>query len=297
MVATRVLLAFQSPELRRHLRLMIDESEDVEVIGEAGDALEIVEQVTALRPDVVLMEAEMPQVTGIETTRVLQSQGYSGAIIVVSNDVSQLEDALRSGAAGYLIKNCPADEVLGAIRQAPEGGFVFGGSVMKTSEGMEVAVRYMTDRKIPDGATAAAEEAEMVEEAPEDPAGGVADQTESATPRPASGPDALLGDVELVVSPPVDTTFVLRLYQWLLGEAFADVNEVAGSWTGDTVVKVTFRARVTLSKMFDELPDIGELNEEPYAEDSGTESRSLRPLWSGIRRTLPRRFRIVLKRG
>ena len=163
---------------------MIDESEDVEVIGEAGDALEIVEQVTALRPDVVLMEAEMPQVTGIETTRVLQSQGYSGAIIVVSNDVSQLEDALRSGAAGYLIKNCPADEVLGAIRQAPEGGFVFGGSVMKTSEGMEVAVRYMTDRKIPDGATAAAEEAEMVEEAPEDPAGGVADQTESAAPRP-----------------------------------------------------------------------------------------------------------------
>jgi DNA-binding NarL/FixJ family response regulator len=313
-VVISVLSAFESLEVRRRVALMIDECEDVEVIGEAVNAVEAVQQGTAARPDVVLIDAEMPHVTGIEAARLLLGQGYSGAIIVVSDDVSQLEDALRSGAAGYLLKNCPADEMLGAIRQVLEGDFVFGGSVLKIPEGMAIAARYMTDRKRPDGATAdapgqrvrdrhtepssgedtTAAEQETSQRAPQHPERDVPD-TESASPPQAPGPSAFAGDVEFVVSPPVDTTFVLRLYQWLLGQAFADVNEVAGSWTGDTVVKATFRQPVALSDMFAEVPDVVEVIEEPLPEDSDAVLKSLRPLGLGIKRTVPRRFRIVLK--
>ena len=272
---------------------MIDECEDVEVVGEAVNAVETVEQVTATRPDVVLIDAEMPHVTGIETARLLLGRGYSGAIIVVSDDVSQLEDALDSGSTGYLTKDFPDDEMLGAIRQVLEGNFVFGGSVLKIPEGMAIAARYMTDRERPDRATTGAQglrarddhtEASGVEEttaaeqgmpqqAPQRPVEDVAD-AEPASLQKARAPDDLAGDVEFVVSPPVDTTFVLRLYQWLLGQAFSDVNEVAGSWTGDTVVKATFRRPVALSEMLAAVPDVAEVIEEPLAEDSEAVLRS-----------------------
>jgi len=217
-VVISVLSAFESLELRQRVMLMIDECEDVEVVGEAVSAVETVEQVTATRPDVVLIDAEMPHVTGIETARLLLGRGYSGAIIVVSDDVSQLEDALDSGSTGYLTKDFPDDEMLGAIRQVLEGNFVFGGSVLKIPEGMAIAARYMTDRERPDRATTGAQglrarddhtEASGVEEttaaeqgmpqqAPQRPVEDVAD-AEPASLQKARAPDDLAGDVEFVV--------------------------------------------------------------------------------------------------
>jgi len=73
------------------------------------------------------------------------------------------------------------------------------------------------------------------------------------------------------------------------------VNEVAGSWTGDTVVKATFRRPIALSEMLAAVPDVAEVIEEPLAEDSEAVLRSLRPLGLGMTRTPPRRFRIILK--
>ena len=299
MDAIRVLLAFESPELRRRPRLMIDECDDIEVVGEAGDAVEVLERVATVSPDVLLIDAKMPHVTGIESIRILQDRGYSGAVIVVSDDVSQLEEALRSGATGYLLRHCPADEMLGAIRQVSEGDLVFGGSVMNTSEGMEVALRYMKAQKRPEGATAAASSRRGREDSPEGapktPTGDIADRTESPGPRPAPAPEVLMGDVDLLIPSPVDTTWVLSLYQWLRATEHAEVNEVAGSWEGDTVVKVTFRRPIPIRQILVELPDIAEVTEEEYTEDSETVSSFLRQQRLGGARTLPKRFRLALK--
>ena len=289
----RVLLTLESPELRRVTRLMIDEFEDLQVVGEAVNALEVMEKVTEAHPDVVLMDAEMPYVTGIESTRILNDRGFPGAVIVVSDDVGHLEDALRAGAAGYLIKNRPVGETLGAIRQAYTGDLVFGGSVIKTSEGMEIALRYMTARRRPEEAPSPARRGrdDDTEGPALTPAGDITERTASSSSRPTTS--VFLGAVDLLISPPVDTAWVLELYKWL--RAIAEVNEVAASRDRDTVVRVTFPDPIPFHRILAELPDIAEIIEEQYTEDTETSSSSPRDLSFDRLRRRPTKFRLALK--
>ena len=291
-----VLLAFESLELRIGVRLMIEECEDLDVVGEAVNALEVMEIVTTARPDIVLMDAELPHVTGIEATRILHDRRFPGAVIIVSDHVGHMEDALRSGATGYLLKNCPADEMLGAIRQASTGDLVFGGSVIKTSEGMEIALRYMTAWERPEVATTSARHGreDDTDGLPNTPSGSIEARTESPSP-PTSPPTSIfMGDVDLLISPPLDTAWVLGLYQWL--QANADVNEVSASRDRDTVVRVTFPHPIPIPQILAELPDIAEVIEEQYPEDSETSPSSRRELRFDTLRRRPTRYRLALKR-
>ena len=82
---------------------------------------------------------------------------------------------------------------------------------------------------------------EVVDELLAEPQALLDAATETPTANESERSEEVMSDVDMVISPPVDTATVLKLYQWLQGVAFADVNEVVGSWTGDTVVKVTLR--------------------------------------------------------
>jgi NarL family two-component system response regulator LiaR len=119
----RVLLVDDHAVVRKGLRALFDREPGIEVVGEAESGERAVEVQAKVRPDVVLMDLEMPGIGGTEATRRI-SEAHPEAKIVVLTSHAAEEDvfpALKAGAAGYLLKHSPPDDVLRAIRQAHEG--------------------------------------------------------------------------------------------------------------------------------------------------------------------------------
>ena len=118
----RVLLVDDDALVRSGLRMMLDRRA-VEVVGEAEDGREVLAAVDRHRPDVVLMDIRMPQVDGIEATRLLRAQPSPPAVIVLTTfDADELVlRALRAGAAGFLLKDTPPAEIVRAIEHVHAG--------------------------------------------------------------------------------------------------------------------------------------------------------------------------------
>ncbi|MFC8598299.1 response regulator [Isoptericola sp. NPDC057191] len=95
---------------------------DVEVVGEAADGAEALEQVRALRPDVVLMDVQMPVMDGIEATRRIVADDLARVLVLTTfDDDAYVDDALRAGASGFLLKNSDADRLVDAVRTVAQG--------------------------------------------------------------------------------------------------------------------------------------------------------------------------------
>ena len=143
MPQVKALIVSGDEPARQTLRTTLLGTGDIDVVGEADNAVEAVDQATSLSPDVVLMDAYLPHISGLETTRILKDRGFPGAIVVLSDDIQEMEATLQSGAVGYLIKNGPADELHEVIQQVLEGEFAFGADVIGTREGMMFALPGM----------------------------------------------------------------------------------------------------------------------------------------------------------
>ncbi|ALO07509.1 Two-component system response regulator [Streptomyces venezuelae] len=115
----RVVLADDERMVRTALRVILDAEPDLEVVGEASTGAEAVSVVRAARPDVVLMDVRMPEIDGIRATeQILSGMAEPPRIVVVTtfeND-SYVYDALRVGAAGFLLKRAAAEELVSAVR-------------------------------------------------------------------------------------------------------------------------------------------------------------------------------------
>ena len=145
MSGIRVLVVVD--RLARHgMWLVLSNDKDIEVVGYAENDTEFEEKVVALSPDVVLVDVEMPQVNALATTRKLKDQGFPGAVVGLGTDSLQLDDALRQGMLGFLLKSAPDEEMVGVISKAPEGELIFGDSVMNNPEGLELALSHMGQR-------------------------------------------------------------------------------------------------------------------------------------------------------
>jgi DNA-binding NarL/FixJ family response regulator len=107
----RVLLVDDHPLFRDGVRSLL-EARGVEVVGEAGDGQEALEEALRLRPDAILMDIAMPRMDGLEATRLIKVRlpGVKIVILTVSDEERTLFDAIKSGAHGYLLKNLQADE-------------------------------------------------------------------------------------------------------------------------------------------------------------------------------------------
>lgn len=118
----RVLLVDDQQLVRSGFRMILSVVEDIEVVGEAADGAAAVRQARALRPDVVLMDVQMPGVDGIEATRQLVAEALGRVIMLTTFDRDDyLFDALDAGATGFLLKNSEADALVGAVRAAADG--------------------------------------------------------------------------------------------------------------------------------------------------------------------------------
>jgi DNA-binding NarL/FixJ family response regulator len=119
----RVLIVDDHAVVREGLRAFLELQDRVEVIGEAGDGREAIEEAERLRPDVILMDLVMPRLDGVEAMRELHEQVPAARVIVLTSflDDERLVPALRAGAAGYLLKNVEPQELARAIRLADAG--------------------------------------------------------------------------------------------------------------------------------------------------------------------------------
>ena len=119
----RVLLVDDHAVVRKGLRALLEHESEVEVVGEAEDGEKALHAADRLRPDVILMDLEMPGLDGIEATRQITALHPEIKVVVLTSHASE-EDvfpALKAGAIGYLLKHSAPEEVLQAIRQAHLG--------------------------------------------------------------------------------------------------------------------------------------------------------------------------------
>lgn len=122
-MSIRVLLVDDQELVRAGFRMILSVEDDLEVVGEAGDGAAALAAVAEHRPDVVLMDVQMPGVDGITATEqvVAGHEGVAVLILTTFDDDEYLFSALRAGASGFLLKNCPPDDLVAAIRLAAEG--------------------------------------------------------------------------------------------------------------------------------------------------------------------------------
>jgi DNA-binding NarL/FixJ family response regulator len=120
----RILVADDHPVVRDGLVAMLGTQADFEVVGQAATGLEAVRQVAALRPDVVLLDLEMPEMDGVEVIKQLGRDTPDARVIVFTafDTDDRIVGAVQAGAQGYLLKGAPREEVFQAVRVVRSGG-------------------------------------------------------------------------------------------------------------------------------------------------------------------------------
>ena len=149
----RVLLTDDQPLIRTGFRMILEETADIEVIGEAGDGAEAVRLAAELDPDVILMDVRMRGVDGIEATRRIVGRNPAARVLVLTTfDLDEYAfAALRAGASGFVLKDVPIDELAQAIRAVANGDAVVSPRI--TRRLVDVYTTHVPDRA--DGAGAA----------------------------------------------------------------------------------------------------------------------------------------------
>ena len=132
-MSIRVLLVDDQALIRAGFRMILDAEEDLEVVGECADGTQAVDSVRRLKPDVVLMDIRMPEMDGIEATRlVADGEAAPKVLMLTTFDLDEyVYDALRAGASGFLLKDVPAEQLIDGIRVVAEGEALLAPSVTR----------------------------------------------------------------------------------------------------------------------------------------------------------------------
>jgi DNA-binding NarL/FixJ family response regulator len=158
----RVLVVDDHALFRRGLEIVLEQENDIQVVGEASDGAEAVEKASNLLPDIVLMDVRMPRRTGIEACTAIKDVVPSAKIIMltISDEEADLYEAIKAGATGYLLKEISIDEVASAIREVAGGKSLispsmaskllteFASMIKKNDERQQVPAPRLTDREL-----------------------------------------------------------------------------------------------------------------------------------------------------
>jgi DNA-binding NarL/FixJ family response regulator len=146
-MTTRLLLADDQELMRMGFRMVMETQEDLTIVGEVANGLEAVDAARTLKPDVVLMDVRMPEMDGVQATRLIVDSGSSARIIILTTfDLDEyVYAALRAGASGFLLKDAPPGDLLSAIRAVASGDAVVAPSVTR-----RLLVNYAHRLPVPD---------------------------------------------------------------------------------------------------------------------------------------------------
>jgi DNA-binding NarL/FixJ family response regulator len=135
MTAIRVVLAEDQPMVRAGFRALLDFQSDIEVVGEAATGAEALEQVGALKPDVVVMDIRMPEMDGLEATRRItkdRTLGHTHVLVLTTFELDEyVFGALDAGASGFLLKGGEPADLVHAIRVVASGDSLLAPSVTR----------------------------------------------------------------------------------------------------------------------------------------------------------------------
>ena len=128
----KVMVVDDHPLFRQGLRNVLDAQPDIVVVGEATDGPEAIEMTRSLRPDVVLMDINLPTLNGLQATRQLKAHCPETKVIILTayDDVEQVYHAIRAGASAYYAKDVSPGRLVGVIRYVNQGQYVVGGEVL-----------------------------------------------------------------------------------------------------------------------------------------------------------------------
>jgi DNA-binding NarL/FixJ family response regulator len=135
-LSIRVLIADDQGLVRAGFKMILDAEPEIEVVGEAVDGVEAVEQIRLLKPDVALMDIRMPRLNGLEATREVVSNADSEhptrVLMLTTFDLNEyVYEALRAGASGFLLKDVPAEQLVNGIRVVAQGEALLAPSITR----------------------------------------------------------------------------------------------------------------------------------------------------------------------
>jgi DNA-binding NarL/FixJ family response regulator len=132
-MTVRVVLADDQPLIRAGLRVLIADTPDLDIVGEAETGTQAIQRVRNVHPDVVVMDIRMPGMDGIEATRVITSGPEPARVLMLTtfDDDDYVYGALRAGASGFLVKDMALEEILTAIRVVAAGDALIAPSVTR----------------------------------------------------------------------------------------------------------------------------------------------------------------------
>jgi len=225
----RVFLVDDQEIVRRGVRGMLEQEEDIEIIGDCASAEEALLQTEIFSPNIVLIEAKMPGMGGIEATRLYCQKRTPSKIIMLTLCEDCLAEALEAGAVGYLLKDIKRQELAQAIRRVYNGELVVDERF--TLQGMEGGSEYL-------------------------PLGGDSSGT-------------LVKEAELVILPPDEAARLLRFAYQVEEALKATIVQQVGSWDKGTAITILLQRVTPLIDILDRLvkmPDVAEVEEQPAAK-------------------------------
>jgi DNA-binding NarL/FixJ family response regulator len=133
----RILLVDDQALVRAGFRMILDAEPEMEVVGEASDGREAIDQVRSLRPDIVLMDIRMPELDGLEAARRILADGVGGdeppriLMLTTFDHDDYVYEALRAGASGFLLKDTPPEQLVSAIHVIEAGEALLSPSITR----------------------------------------------------------------------------------------------------------------------------------------------------------------------
>jgi len=133
MTQLKAFIVEDSPVIRENLVAALEEMAPIDVVGTAGNGREAVRTVVSLRPDVLVLDIQMPELDGVGVARELARAAPGVAVLVLTmfDDDDSVFAALRAGAAGYVLKGAAQDEIVRAISAVASGEAIFGPGVAR----------------------------------------------------------------------------------------------------------------------------------------------------------------------
>jgi len=216
----QILVVDDHQVVREGLRRLLEQEEDMEVVGQSANSEETLFQVEILSPNIVLMDIKMPGVNGIELTRQVKQKRLSCNVIMLTLYDEYLTQAMEAGAKGYLLKDIKREELAQAIRQVHRGEVAISESIKSKTQ-----FEY------------------------EDRRGKKAEE----------GTGAMIEEVQLVLAPPIEANQLMRFAGRAEETLQSRVLQVVGSWQEGTVMTIILTKAMPLADILNKFGNMSEV--------------------------------------
>lgn len=227
----RILLVDNHELVRRGVRSMLEQEEDIEIVGDFSSAREALLQTETLSPNIILMEAKMPDISGIEATRRLRQKRTPCNVIMLTSYEDYLTEALEAGAAGYLLEDIKCQELTQAIRRVYHGELVIDERLASTPQAAQDEAAYL--------------------------------------PSDGNDSDILVKEAELIIPPPFDPAQLLRFIYQVEEALEAIILQEIGSWNKGAAITILMRRITPLTVILNRLekmPEVEDVMDTPAAK-------------------------------